>query len=58
MDRHLPWWQGVPIDSLHRCPIPVQVLDALQGLRGCQHLLLLLGQGLLHLRLRAWVLLA
>ena len=50
----------MPVDALHRCPVLVQVLDALLGLRGRQRFLLqlldlglrLLAQGLLDLRLR------
>jgi hypothetical protein len=40
MDCHLPLWQGVPIDALQRCPVLVQVLNALPGLRGRQSFLL------------------
>ena len=48
MDCHLPLWQGVPVDSLHRRPVPVQVLDSLPGLCGRQSFLLrLLALGLL-----------
>jgi hypothetical protein len=53
MNCHLPLWQRVPVDSLHRCPVPVQVLDSLPGLRGRQRLLLLLYLGWLARGLRA-----
>src|SRR5262249_27623430 len=62
VDRHLPRGQGIPIDALHRCPVLVQVLNALPGLCGRQSFLLqlldlrlwLLARGLLDLRLLAW----
>jgi hypothetical protein len=37
MDRHSPLWQGAPVDSAHRSPVTVQVLDVLPGLCGRQH---------------------
>src|SRR5690242_19942920 len=40
MDRHLSRGQGVPFDALHRCPVPVQVLNALLGFYGRQNFLL------------------
>src|SRR5262245_8012899 len=47
MDRHLPRGQGVPVDALHRCPVPVQVLNALLSLCGRQSFALrLLERGL------------
>ena len=59
VDRHLPRGQGIPVDALHRCPVLVQVLNALPGLCGRQSFLLrlldlrlwLLAGGLLDLRL-------
>src|SRR5208337_1231806 len=63
-DRHLPLWQGVPVDSFHRCPVTVQVLDLLLGLRRRQRPLPLLPpllelwllSTLLILRLGLWLL--
>src|SRR4051812_36554572 len=40
MDRDLPRGQGVPVDALHRCPVLIQVLNALPGLCGRQSFLL------------------
>ena len=62
VDRHLPRGQGIPVDALHRCPVLVQVLNALPSLCGRQSFLLqlldlrrwLLTRRLLHLRLLAW----
>ena len=48
VDRPLPSGQGMPVDALHRCPVLVQVLNALPGLCGRQSFLLrLLDLGLL-----------
>jgi hypothetical protein len=59
MDRHLPLWQGVPVDSGHRSPVTVQVLDVLPGLCGRQRLwrrlILLLKPWLLRVLLKLWL---